>query len=95
MINKTTVIAPPPVVAAPPMGMGMGFGAPVVVAPPPTIGDVVVGTVIGGAINNAITGGGLWEERFSCFFHGFDGFLWTFWVLFHGFSMFSTIFQAI
>eukprot|EP00438_Fugacium_kawagutii_P016601 Skav236387 [mRNA] locus=scaffold29:90054:95780:- [translate_table: standard] len=61
VINKTTVIAPPPpVVAAPPMGMGMGVGfapAPVLVAPPPTIGDVVVGTVIGGAINNAITGG--------------------------------------
>eukprot|EP00435_Cladocopium_sp_Y103_P019704 s1864_g4.t1 len=60
VINKTTVIAPPPVVAAPPMGMGMGVGfapAPVVVAPAPTLGDVVVGTVIGGAINNAITGG--------------------------------------
>eukprot|EP00913_Durusdinium_trenchii_P018558 g17438.t1 len=40
------------------MGMGVGFApAPVVVAPPPTLGDVVVGTVIGGAINNAITGG--------------------------------------
>ncbi|CAK9045780.1 unnamed protein product [Durusdinium trenchii] len=61
VINKTTVITPPPpVVAAPPIGMGMGVGfapAPVVVAPPPTLGDVVVGTVIGGAINNAITGG--------------------------------------
>jgi len=60
VINKTTVIAPPPVVAAPPMGMGMGVGfapAPVVVAPAPTLGDVVVGTVVGGAINNAITGG--------------------------------------
>eukprot|EP00435_Cladocopium_sp_Y103_P053610 s1706_g17.t1 len=56
VINQTTVIAPPPVVAAPPMGMGMGV-APVVVAPAPTLGDVVVGTVIGGAINNAITGG--------------------------------------
>jgi len=34
----------------------------VVVAPAPTIGDVVVGTVIGGAINNAITGGiGTWK----------------------------------
>mmetsp|Transcript_82186 Transcript_82186/g.100845 ORF Transcript_82186/g.100845 Transcript_82186/m.100845 type:complete len:204 (-) Transcript_82186:181-792(-) len=57
VINKTTVIAPPPppVVAAP---MGVGFApAPVMVAPAPTIGDVVVGTVIGGAINNAITGG--------------------------------------
>jgi len=59
VINQTTVIAPPPpVVAAPPMGMGMGMGvAPVVVAPAPTLGDVVVGTVIGGAINNAISGG--------------------------------------
>ena len=60
VINKTTVIAPPPVVAAPPMGMGMGVGfapAPVVVAPAPSLGDVVVGTVIGGAINNAISGG--------------------------------------
>ena len=63
VINQTTVIAPPPpVVAAPPMGMGMGMGvglapAPVVVAPAPSLGDVVVGTVIGGAINNAITGG--------------------------------------
>ena len=28
-----------------------------VVVAPATIGDVVVGTVIGGAINNAITGG--------------------------------------
>lgn len=59
VINKTTVIAPPPVVA-PPMGMGMGVGfapAPVVVAPAPSLGDVVVGTVIGGAINNAISGG--------------------------------------
>ena len=59
VINQTTVIAPPPpVVAAPPTGMGMGMGvAPVVVAPAPTLGDVVVGTVIGGAINNAISGG--------------------------------------
>lgn len=60
VINQTTVVAPPPVVAAPPMGMGMGMGmgvAPVVVAPAPTLGDVVVGTVIGGAINNAISGG--------------------------------------
>lgn len=57
VINQTTVIAPPPpVVAAPPTGMGMGV-APVVVAPAPTLGDVVVGTVIGGAINNAISGG--------------------------------------
>ena len=57
VINETTVIAPPPpVVAAPSMGMGIGV-APVVVAPPPTLGDVVVGTVIGGAINNAISGG--------------------------------------
>eukprot|EP00438_Fugacium_kawagutii_P027396 Skav208443 [mRNA] locus=scaffold1952:191232:191882:- [translate_table: standard] len=59
VINQTTVIAPPPpVVAAPPMGMGMCVGmAPVVVAPAPSLGDVVVGSVIGGAINNAITGG--------------------------------------
>lgn len=64
VINKTTVIAPPPVVAppvvAPPISMGMGVGfapAPVVVAPAPSLGDVVVGTVIGGAINNAISGG--------------------------------------
>lgn len=57
VINQTTVIAPPPpVVAAPPTGMGMGV-APVVVAPAPTLGDVFVGTVIGGAINNAISGG--------------------------------------
>lgn len=55
VINQTTVIAPPPVVApvAP-----MGFApAPVVVAAPPTVGDVIVGTVVGSAINNAITGG--------------------------------------
>ena len=29
----------------------------VVVAPAPTLGDVFVGTVVGGAINNAVTGG--------------------------------------
>eukprot|EP00439_Symbiodinium_sp_Y106_P086304 s166_g32.t1 len=58
VINKTTVIAPPPVVAAPSVGFGMGFApAPVVVAPPPTVGDVIVGSVVGGAINNAMYGG--------------------------------------
>ena len=30
-----------------------------VVAPPPTVGDVIVGSVVGGAINNAMYGGGL------------------------------------
>lgn len=59
VINKTTVVAPPPVVAAPVMGYG-GVGmmaAPVVVAPAPTLGDIVVGSVVGGAINNAMYGG--------------------------------------
>ena len=62
VINRTTVVAPPPIVAppvmAPSVGFGMGFGpAPVVVAPPPTVGDVIVGSVVGGAINNAMYGG--------------------------------------
>jgi len=58
VINKTTVVAPPPVVAAPAMGYGYGYGGVgMVVAPPPTLGDVVVGTVVGGAINNAMYGG--------------------------------------
>mmetsp|Transcript_39472 Transcript_39472/g.85951 ORF Transcript_39472/g.85951 Transcript_39472/m.85951 type:complete len:227 (+) Transcript_39472:86-766(+) len=63
IINKTTVVAPPPVVAAPPviaaspvMG-GFGYGPAVVVAPPPTLGDVIVGAAVGSAINNAIGGG--------------------------------------
>eukprot|EP00930_Biecheleria_cincta_P102159 TRINITY_DN93843_c0_g1_i1.p1 TRINITY_DN93843_c0_g1~~TRINITY_DN93843_c0_g1_i1.p1 ORF type:complete len:251 (+),score=50.07 TRINITY_DN93843_c0_g1_i1:82-753(+) len=59
IINKTTVVAPPPVVAAPVMGYG-GVGmmaSPIVVAPAPTLGDIVVGSVVGGAINNAIYGG--------------------------------------
>ena len=61
VINKTTVIAPPPVVAPPVMAPSIGFGmgiapAPVVVAPPPTVGDVIVGSVVGGAINNAMYG---------------------------------------
>lgn len=57
VINKTTVVAAPPVVAAPVMG-GYGYGGVgMVVAPPPTLGDVVVGTVVGGAINNAMYGG--------------------------------------
>eukprot|EP00930_Biecheleria_cincta_P053410 TRINITY_DN388_c0_g1_i3.p1 TRINITY_DN388_c0_g1~~TRINITY_DN388_c0_g1_i3.p1 ORF type:complete len:222 (+),score=49.95 TRINITY_DN388_c0_g1_i3:83-748(+) len=55
VINRTTVVAPP-VVAAPAMGYGYG-GFGMVVAPPPTLGDVVVGTVVGGAINNAMYGG--------------------------------------
>ncbi|CAJ1338081.1 unnamed protein product [Effrenium voratum] len=54
VINKTTVIAPPPVMAPAPVAIGM---APVVVAPAPSLGDVVVGSVIGGAINNAMYGG--------------------------------------
>ena len=53
VINRTTVVAPPPVMAAPSIGFGM---APVVVAPPPTVGDVIVGSVVGGAINNAMYG---------------------------------------
>eukprot|EP00933_Yihiella_yeosuensis_P008529 TRINITY_DN11402_c1_g3_i1.p1 TRINITY_DN11402_c1_g3~~TRINITY_DN11402_c1_g3_i1.p1 ORF type:complete len:228 (+),score=63.43 TRINITY_DN11402_c1_g3_i1:97-780(+) len=53
VINKTTIVSPPPV-----MGGGYGYGGMgVVVAPPPTLGDVVVGSVVGGAINNAIYGG--------------------------------------
>lgn len=66
VIKKETVVvappAPPPVVVAPAPVMGMGYGgmgmgmgmAPVVVAPPPTLGEVVAGAVIGGAINGAI-----------------------------------------
>mmetsp|Transcript_79494 Transcript_79494/g.140307 ORF Transcript_79494/g.140307 Transcript_79494/m.140307 type:complete len:215 (+) Transcript_79494:72-716(+) len=54
VINKTTVVAPPPVMGG---GYGMGMGMGVVVAPPPTIGDVIVGSVVGGAINNAMYGG--------------------------------------
>mmetsp|Transcript_7 Transcript_7/g.16 ORF Transcript_7/g.16 Transcript_7/m.16 type:complete len:218 (+) Transcript_7:66-719(+) len=58
VINKTTVVAPPPVVAppmmAPPVGFGMGYAPAVVVAPPPTVGDVIVGSMVGGAINNAM-----------------------------------------
>ena len=58
VINKTTVVAPPPVMAAPSVGFGMGVApVPVVVAPPPTVGDVIVGSVVGGAINNAMYGG--------------------------------------
>merc|ERR1719229_1355170 len=68
VINKTTVVeknttvvvppAAPPVVVAPPMGMGYGgYGmgmAPVVVAPAPTLGDVIVGPAVGSAISNAV-----------------------------------------
>eukprot|EP00439_Symbiodinium_sp_Y106_P075617 s1098_g15.t1 len=58
VINRTTVVAPPPVTAAPSVGFGMGIApVPVVVAPPPTVGDVIVGSVVGGAINNAMYGG--------------------------------------
>jgi len=62
IINKTTVVAPPPVVVAPPVvvggyGGGYGGGFGMVVAPPPTVGDVIVGAVVGSAINNAIGGG--------------------------------------
>lgn len=58
IINKTVVVpAPaPPVVVAPPVYGGF-MAPPIVVAPPPTLGDVVVGAVVGGAINNAIYGG--------------------------------------
>jgi len=63
VINKTTVIQAAPVVAAPVvvvapapvMGMGYGMGmAPVVMAPPPTIGDMIIGAAVGSAINGAI-----------------------------------------
>mmetsp|Transcript_57721 Transcript_57721/g.148487 ORF Transcript_57721/g.148487 Transcript_57721/m.148487 type:complete len:227 (-) Transcript_57721:302-982(-) len=64
IINKTTVVAPPPppVIVAPPVVMapsyGMGgvgmMGMPVVVAPPPTLGEVVVGAAISGAINGSV-----------------------------------------
>jgi hypothetical protein len=69
VINKTTVIErnttviapapPPPVIVAPPpviaSPVGYGFGmAPVVVAPAPTLGDVIVGAAVGGAINSAM-----------------------------------------
>jgi len=59
VINKTVVVPPPApsVVVAPPVtpfGMGMMAPAPVVVAPAPSLGDVIVGNVIGSAISNAI-----------------------------------------
>mmetsp|Transcript_23322 Transcript_23322/g.51518 ORF Transcript_23322/g.51518 Transcript_23322/m.51518 type:complete len:239 (-) Transcript_23322:84-800(-) len=60
IVNKTVIVAPPPpAVIAPapvvsPYGMGMGMMSPVVVAPPPTIGDIVVGAAIGSAINSAM-----------------------------------------
>mmetsp|Transcript_57723 Transcript_57723/g.148494 ORF Transcript_57723/g.148494 Transcript_57723/m.148494 type:complete len:225 (-) Transcript_57723:276-950(-) len=62
VINKTTIVAPPPpppVIIAPTVvpsyGMGMGMmGAPVIVAPPPTLGEVVVGAAISGAINGSV-----------------------------------------
>lgn len=58
IINKTTVVQAPPVVVAAPVVGGFGMmGAPVVMAPAPTLGDVIVGTIVGGAISNAINGG--------------------------------------
>jgi len=59
--KNTTVVVPPPapVVVAPPvvapMGMGYGMGmAPVVVAPPPTLGEIVVGAAVSSAIHSAV-----------------------------------------
>jgi hypothetical protein len=61
VINKTTVVQktvvvpppPPPVIIAP-TPMFSPFGAPVVVAPPPTVGDIIVGAAVSGAINSTI-----------------------------------------
>jgi len=69
VINKTTVVQktvvvqppPPPVVVAPavvvapsPMISPFGAVAPVIVAPPPTLGDIIVGAAVNGAINSAV-----------------------------------------
>jgi len=53
--RNTTVVVPPPPVVAPVAPMGMGFGmAPVVVAPPPTLGEIVVGAAVSSAIHSAV-----------------------------------------
>jgi len=57
VINRTTTVyAPPPppvVVMAPAPVFGMGY-VPVVYAPPPTLGDLIVGAAIGSAISSAV-----------------------------------------
>jgi len=57
VVNKT-VYAPPPVVVAPvtPFGMGMGYGGFGMFGPPPSLGDVIVGNVVGNAISGAFRG---------------------------------------
>eukprot|EP00928_Gymnodinium_smaydae_P051550 TRINITY_DN350_c0_g1_i3.p1 TRINITY_DN350_c0_g1~~TRINITY_DN350_c0_g1_i3.p1 ORF type:complete len:483 (-),score=66.39 TRINITY_DN350_c0_g1_i3:224-1672(-) len=50
--NNTTVIAPPPVGFSP----GLGMGGPVIVAPAPTLGDIVVGAAVDGAVRGVVSG---------------------------------------
>merc|ERR1712008_96828 len=58
VVQRTVVVpAPPPlvIVAPPPVFSPFGMGvAPVIFAPPPTIGDIIVGAAVNGAVNSAI-----------------------------------------
>lgn len=54
-INKNVYVAPPPVVMATPLVSPLGLmGGPAVIAPAPSLGEVVVGTVLGNAVSGAL-----------------------------------------